>query len=118
VAATRSGSLDADIADDAIPNNFRALFHAHPDIRLIGFHGGTAAKRYRRHVVPTLTEAQRAIARTTLASTSPAHAGLSFAEKAASWAAVVFDDPDAKWNARVPHRAKIHEPKDIDEALL
>src|ERR1700761_7099064 len=29
-AATRSGSLDADIASDAIPNNFRAFFHAHP----------------------------------------------------------------------------------------
>ena len=55
-AATRSGSLDADIADDAIPNNFRAFFHAHPEIRLIGFNGGTAAKLYRRHVIPTLME--------------------------------------------------------------
>ena len=36
-AATRSGSLDADIADDVIPNNFQAFFHAHPGIRLIGF---------------------------------------------------------------------------------
>ena len=42
-AATRSGSLDADISDDAIPNNFRAFFHAHPKIGLIGFNGGTAA---------------------------------------------------------------------------
>jgi TDG/mug DNA glycosylase family protein len=70
-AATRSGSLDADIADDAIPNNFRAFFHAHPDIGLIGFNGGTAAKLYERHVVPTLTEAQRSISRTTLPSTRP-----------------------------------------------
>src|ERR1700736_4208204 len=36
-AATRSGSLDADIAEDAIPTNFRAFFTAHSDIRLIGF---------------------------------------------------------------------------------
>src|SRR5580698_3478275 len=43
-AATRSGSLDADIANDAIPNNFRAFFHAHPSIELIAFNGGTAAK--------------------------------------------------------------------------
>src|SRR5580692_2061433 len=76
-AATRSGSLDANIADDAIPNNFRAFFHVHPEIRLIGFNGGTAAKLYERHVLPTLTEAQRAIEGATLPSTSPAHAGLS-----------------------------------------
>jgi TDG/mug DNA glycosylase family protein len=91
-AATRSGSLDANIADDAIPNNFRAFFHVHPEIRLIGFNGGTAAKLYERHVLPTLTEAQRAIEGATLPSTSPAHAGLSFTEKAARWSGI-FDCP-------------------------
>ena len=91
-AATRSGSLDADISDDAIPNNFRAFFRAHPDIRLIGFNGGTAAKLYERHVLRTRIESQSAIARTTLPSTSPAHAGLSFAEKAARWSAIFFGD--------------------------
>jgi double-stranded uracil-DNA glycosylase len=90
-AATRSGSLDADIADDAIPNNFRAFFHAHPGIDLIGFNGGTAARLYERHVMPTLTEAQRSIVRTTLPSTSPAHAGVSFAQKAARWSAIFRD---------------------------
>ena len=90
-AATRSGSLDADISDDAIPNNLRAFFRAHPDIRLIGFNGGTAAKLYERHVLPTLIESQFAIARTTLPSTSPAHARLSFAEKAARWSAIFGD---------------------------
>jgi double-stranded uracil-DNA glycosylase len=88
-AATRSGSLDADIADDAIPNNFRALFHAHSEIRLIGFNGGTAAKLYRRHVIPALTDGQRAMATTILPSTSPAHAGVSFAQKAARWSDVL-----------------------------
>lgn len=96
-AATRSGSLDTDIADDAIPNNFRAFFRAHPDIRLIGFNGGTAAKLYDRHVLPTLTEPQRSIERTTLPSTSPAHAGLSFAEKLTRWSAV--------WTAATDERA-------------
>jgi hypoxanthine-DNA glycosylase len=76
-AATRSGSLDADISDDSIPNNFRAFLHAHPEIRLIGFNGGTAAKLYERHVIPTLTDAQRAIPTAALPSTSPAHAALS-----------------------------------------
>lgn len=89
-AATRSGSLDADIADDAIANNFRAFFHAHPRIRLIGFNGGTAAKLYERHVLPTLNEAQRAIMRKTLPSTSGAHANLNFAQKLERWA-LVFD---------------------------
>lgn len=97
-AATRSGSLDADIADDAIPNNFRAFFHAHPEIRLIGFNGGTAAKLYRHHVIPTLIDGQRAIATTTLPSTSPAHAGVSFAQKAARWFDV-FGEARAKEKA-------------------
>jgi hypoxanthine-DNA glycosylase len=90
-AATRSGSLDANIADDAIPNNFPAFFHAHPDIRLIGFNGGTAAKLYERHVMPTLSEAQRMFSRTTLPSTSPAHAGVSFAQKAERWSVLLGD---------------------------
>jgi TDG/mug DNA glycosylase family protein len=87
-AATRSGSLDAAIADDAIPNNFRALFHAHPHLRRIGFNGATATRLYERHVMPTLSEAQQAIPRQTLPSTSGAHASLSFAEKASRWLAV------------------------------
>jgi hypoxanthine-DNA glycosylase len=84
-AATRSGSLDAAIAKDAIPNNFRAFFHAHPNIQLIGFNGTTAARLYERHVIPALTAAQWTIVRQTLPSTSAAHASLTFAKKAARW---------------------------------
>jgi TDG/mug DNA glycosylase family protein len=87
-AATRSGSLDADIADDAIPNNFRAFFHVHPLIGLIGFNGGTAAKLYERHVISGLDDSQRTIARSTLPSTSPAHADLTFAQKVERWSPV------------------------------
>jgi TDG/mug DNA glycosylase family protein len=75
-AATRSGSLDSAIAEDAIPNNFRAFFHVHSHIKLVCFNGGTAAKLYERHVLPTLTDTQRSIARETLPSTSGAHASL------------------------------------------
>jgi TDG/mug DNA glycosylase family protein len=89
-AATRSGSLDAAIGDDAIPNNFRAFFHIHSRVRLIAFNGGTAAKLYERRVLPTLTDTQRTIARNTLPSTSGTHASLSFAKKAARWS-VVWD---------------------------
>jgi hypoxanthine-DNA glycosylase len=87
-AATRSGSLDAAISDDAIPNNFRAFFHIHSRIRLVAFNGGTAAKLYQRHVLPTLTDSQRSIPSDTLPSTSGAHASLSFAKKVARWSAV------------------------------
>jgi TDG/mug DNA glycosylase family protein len=84
-AATRSGSLDAAIAKDAIPNNFRAFFNAHPHISLICFNGTTAANLYKRHVTATLTDKQRLIARDTLPSTSGAHARLHFSEKVARW---------------------------------
>jgi hypoxanthine-DNA glycosylase len=87
-AATRSGSLDAAISADAIPNNFRAFFHAHPNIQLVCFNGATAAKLYERHVMPTLTIAQRTISRQTLPSTSGAHASLTLAQKAARWSVI------------------------------
>jgi hypoxanthine-DNA glycosylase len=86
-AATRAGSLDADIADDAIANNFRAFFHIHPHVELVCFNGATAAKLYVRYVLPTLNDAQRSIARDTLPSTSAAHANLSLAQKTARWSA-------------------------------
>jgi len=87
-AATRSGSLDTAIADDAIPNNFRAFFHVHRHIGLVCFNGATAAKIYARHVLPTLTDAQRSIATDTLPSTSGAHASVSFVEKLERWSIV------------------------------
>jgi hypoxanthine-DNA glycosylase len=93
-AATRSGSLDADISDDAVPNDFSAFFLAHPSIRLIGFNGATAAKLYERHVLPTLDGERSSIARTTLPSTSPAHAGLSFEQKFGRWSALFAPSSD------------------------
>jgi len=88
-AATRTGSLDADIARDAIANNFRAFFRIHPHIRLVCFNGGTAAKLYQRHVLQTLPHLERSISTDTLPSTSPAHASLTLAEKVARWLAVL-----------------------------
>jgi TDG/mug DNA glycosylase family protein len=91
-AATRSGSLDSAIAKDAIANNFRAFFNTHLHVRLIGFNGTKAARLYQRHVTPTLTDQQRLIATDSLPSTSPAHASLHFAQKAARWSRL--------WDAR------------------
>ncbi len=94
-AATRSGSLDAAIGEDAVANNFRALFHAHPQIQLICFNGLTAAKLYQQHVIPTLMDVQRAIARRTLPCTSGAHATLTLAEKVTRWSVIWTDVPAA-----------------------
>lgn len=63
-AATRSGSLDAAIADDAIPNNFRAFFHAHPEIQLICFNGAPAAKLHQRLVISSLSAPHRDLSNT------------------------------------------------------
>lgn len=90
-AATRSGSLDSAIANDAIPNNFRAFFQICPNVRLVCFNGVTAADLYEKYVVPTLTEAQRAIAKRTLPSTSGAHARLTLAQKAVRWSILWTD---------------------------
>jgi G:T/U-mismatch repair DNA glycosylase len=73
---------------DTIADNIRALLHAHTKIELICFNGGTAAKLYERHVIPTLPDAQRVIARRTLPSTSGAHARVTFAEKASRWSVI------------------------------
>jgi len=101
-AATRSGSLDTAIADDAIPNNFRAFFHVHRHIELVCFNGATAAKIYARHVLPTLTDAQRSIATDTLPSTSGAHASVSFVEKLERWSIVWTRAPRGSRNLAEP----------------
>jgi double-stranded uracil-DNA glycosylase len=90
-AATRSGSLDAAISEGAIPNNFRAFFHIHPHIKLIAFNGVTAASLYERHVMPSLTDSQRAIARDTLPSTSGANASVPLAKKIGRWSSLFGD---------------------------
>jgi hypoxanthine-DNA glycosylase len=84
-AATRSGSLDSAIGNDPIPNNLRAFFHIHPNVRLVCFNGATAADLYEEHVMPTLTRTQREIPRRKLPSTSSAHASLTLEQKAAEW---------------------------------
>jgi TDG/mug DNA glycosylase family protein len=88
-AATRSGSLDAAIEKDAIPNNFRAFLNIHPDIRLICFNGVTAAGLFQRHALQRLTDSQRAIGRITLPSTSAAHARASLTAKTDEWLAAL-----------------------------
>jgi hypoxanthine-DNA glycosylase len=85
-ACERQGSLDSAIRSESIRvNDFRALLDDHPSIRCIAFNGGTARREFDRRASPALRPAQQTIERLRLPSTSPAHAGMSFAAKLAAW---------------------------------
>ena len=82
----RPGSMDHAIdTESVVANDFAGLFHSHPDIRAIFFNGKKAEELYRRLVLPGLADRFRQIERHLLPSTSPAHAGLSRAEKCEAW---------------------------------
>lgn len=87
--AHRPGSLDSDIARDTLrPNDFAALFTAHPGLRTVAFNGGKAAELFARHVLPTLP-ASLDLRLLPLPSTSPANAGMPRATKLAAWRELV-----------------------------
>ncbi len=89
-ACERPGSLDTSIRMDSVRvNDFAGLFAAYPGIGLIAFNGATAEREYQRRVLPGLSPAAAAIERLRLPSTSPAHAGVSFAAKRAAWRAAI-----------------------------
>jgi hypoxanthine-DNA glycosylase len=73
----REGSLDSSIRD-AAANDFEALLGRAPQLRAVVFNGRTAG-RYERWF------AARGLATRVLPSTSPAHAGMSAADKRAHW---------------------------------
>ncbi len=88
-ACHREGSLDAAIRRDTErPNDFVTFFREHPQIRAVFFNGTKAETAFRGHVLAKLQELSRDIRFVRLPSTSPAHAGKSFAEKLAAWKAV------------------------------
>jgi hypoxanthine-DNA glycosylase len=86
-ACTRPGSLDSAIRDE-VTNDFAALFTSFPKITHVFFNGAKSEAAFRRHVLPTLTDTQHALAR--LPSTSPAHAAMTFDEKVRRWHAVTM----------------------------
>lgn len=86
----RESSLDADIDPASeVANDFPAFLKEHPRITRIYFNGAKAEQAFQRHVVPRLTGSQAAIPRLRLPSTSPANAGMRFAQKLAAWRCVV-----------------------------
>jgi double-stranded uracil-DNA glycosylase len=82
----RTGSLDSRIENDSlIINNFAAFFARHERIEYIFFNGAVAEKLYRKYVLGSLKENLAALPCSRLPSTSPAHAAMSFQEKAQHW---------------------------------
>jgi hypoxanthine-DNA glycosylase len=85
-AAERAGSLDSSIVHaSALANDFDQFFRAHPRIRRVFFNGRKAEEIYRRRVLPALGKEHADIRYEGLPSTSPAHAGMPFAEKLERW---------------------------------
>jgi double-stranded uracil-DNA glycosylase len=85
-AAERPGSLDSSIVHaSALANDFAAFFRARPRIRRVFFNGRKAEQLYRRFALPALGPGFAQICYECLPSTSPAHAGMSFARKLAIW---------------------------------
>lgn len=87
-ACERESSLDADIVGATVlPNDFLAFLAVHRSIERIFFNGGAAEASFCRLVLPGLVGPERQLLR--LPSTSPAHAGMRYAEKLAAWSAIV-----------------------------
>jgi hypoxanthine-DNA glycosylase len=81
-AAQRLASADSTIAGE-VPNRIDELLDAHPEIRAVAFNGSGARRLYDRHFAR-----RPGLVYLALPSTSPAHARLGFAEKAARWIAL------------------------------
>lgn len=93
-AAMRPGSLDSSIVHaSAMANDFVAFYRAHPQIRCVYFNGRKAEELYRRFVLPGLSAELAAMRHVSLPSTSPAHAGMTFANKLERWKTIKERNP-------------------------
>jgi TDG/mug DNA glycosylase family protein len=82
----RPGSLDSSInSQTMVANDFNTFFATHPKVTHVFFNGGLAADAYWRRVKPALLPAYDYIHYERLPSTSPAHAGRTYAEKLEAW---------------------------------
>ena len=83
----RESSLDADIdAETMVVSDFESFYDAHPKITHVFFNGALAEKVYRIHTQSL--HLHRALNYQRLPSTSPAHAGMRYAEKLQAWEGV------------------------------
>ncbi len=89
-ACVRPGSLDSDIDVATMEaHDFAAFFASHRAIRVVVGNGGVAHGLFVRRVQPLLPEPARSLPAVRVPSTSPAHAGRSFAAKLAAWRRVL-----------------------------
>jgi TDG/mug DNA glycosylase family protein len=85
-ACERSGSLDSAIRTESVRvNDIARLLDEQPSIRAIVCNGGTAERELSRRVWPDVAAERRDLLRLRLPSTSPAYAGMPFADKLAAW---------------------------------
>ena len=116
---TRKGSLDSNLRG-VTPNDFAALFDAHPSIRLVASNGGTSYALFRRHV-GAAEVARRRLVHVLLPSSSPAHAMKNAVdEKTRRWkeALQIGDDGElllAKQSASAERAVKQAEQGDLVE---
>ncbi len=81
-ACERSGSLDSDIQNESA-HDFASFFRRHPHITQVFFNGAKAEQCFRKFVLGKQNLPPLAFQR--LPSTSPAHAGMRFADKLQAW---------------------------------
>jgi len=85
----RDGSLDSAIdCVSEVPNELATFLSEHRQIGTIFFNGAKAKTAFRRHVLSGLMAGDRNFRFVRLPSTSPAHAGRTFADKLLAWRAV------------------------------
>jgi len=81
----RPGSLDARIKRDSVEaNDIPGLLDKHPGVRVVACNGATSANYFRKLVLPNLSPGIE-IELLSMPSTSPANAGMTFAQKLAAW---------------------------------
>jgi hypoxanthine-DNA glycosylase len=86
----RQSSLDSDILEDSIvANDFQSLFDSHPNIDYVFFNGAKAEHAFRKYVLPHLGETCANMTYQRLPSTSPAHAGMKYADKMEAWRVIL-----------------------------
>jgi double-stranded uracil-DNA glycosylase len=89
-SCVREGSLDTRIEEE-LANDFAAFFRRHRGVTHVFFNGAKAEASFRRHVLPGLGAigVSMRLRYSRLPSTSPAHAGMTYARKRRAWRAIL-----------------------------
>ena len=90
-SCVRKSSLDSHIETDSeVPNDFKSFFIRHPNITRVFFNGAKAEQCFLKYVRPSIEPASLQYQR--LPSTSPANAGITYAQKLLAWRSVMQSD--------------------------